>query len=299
MLKDILERLLSPKKHIVILTYITTVVFCTLALVLALLPDKTLPLDIISYLSYAVAFLSLLYSAYLTVVYASKIVEFLKRKISSTRIGAKLLSRYDLRTMVFASISTTINIAFVVIHVVLAFLTESHVWYGCMALYYASLASARLGILLHQKNKSEDCTQLVGLKRYRACGIILSILPLFLLPPILQIIFLKKAFTYNGVWIFVFALYAFIKITSAIINVVKSTKQTDVTVKAVRSIGLADAMVSIFSLQTALLYTFSDNTDYGIFNVVVGGIVCGLTISLGVYMIVKSTKRINKIKTTN
>lgn len=295
MLKDILERLLSPKKLVVILSYIITVIFCVLALVFALLNEKTTVEEIVSYLMYTIAFLSLSYSTYLTVIYASRIIEYIKRKISSTRIGAKLLSRYDLRTMLFAGFSASLNTAFVITHVVLAFLTASPVWYGCMALYYASLACARLGILLHQKNKSEDYTQLIGLKRYRACGIVLTIIPLFLLPPILQIIVFKKAFTYDGLWIFVFAFYAFLKITSAIINTVKSAKQTDVTVKAVRGIGLADAMVSVFSLQTALLYTFSDSNDYGFFNVITGGLVCGLTIFIGIYMIVKSTKRIKKL----
>lgn len=293
--KDILERLLSPKKAIVVLSYISTVIFAVLSLVLALINTKSLALEISSYLSYAVAFLSLAYSTYLTVVYAQRIIDYIKRKISATRIGKKLLSRYDLRTMVFASFSATINTAFVVVHVVLAFLSNSPIWYGCTALYYASLALSRLSVLLHQKNKSEDFQQLTGLKRYRTCGVVLSIIPLFLLPPILQIIFLNKAFNYEGLWIFVFALYAFLKITSAIVNVVKSSKQKDVTVKAMRSIGLADAMVSVFSLQTALLYTFSEGGNYGIFNVITGGIVCGLTISLGIYMIINSTKKINEI----
>lgn len=296
MLKHFIERLLSPKKATVALSYILTLIFAVLSLVLALLSTKSLALEILSYLSYAIAFFSLAYSSYLTVVYAPRIISYAKRRISATRIGRKLLSRYDLRTMVFAGVSATVNTAFVVVHVVLAFISGSPVWYGCMALYYLSLALSRLSLLLHQKNKPEDYTQLNALKRYRACGMVLSIIPLFLLPPILQIIFLNKAFTYDGLWIFVFALYAFVKITSAIINVIKSGKQEDVTVKAIRGIGLADATVSVFSLQTALLYAFSEGTDYGIFNVITGGVVCGLTVCSGIYMIVKSTKKINEFK---
>lgn len=294
--KERFERLLSPKKIGVILSYFFTVLFCTQALVFALLTVRSTLIDVLSYVSYVLAFITLSYSTYLTVVYAPKIVRFVKSKISNTRIGAKLLSRYDFKTMVFASLSTVINTAFVIVHVLLAFLSGSPVWYACMALYYASLALARLGILLHQKKKHNDDNQLLALKRFRVCGIILSIIPLFLLPPILQIIFLNKAFTYEGLWIFAFALYAFLKITWAIKNLIKSTKQDDVMVKAIRNIGLADAVVSVFSLQTALLYTFSEGLDYGIFNVITGGIVCILTIGLGVYMIIKSNRKIVNLK---
>lgn len=290
-LRHLLNRLLYPNKIIVVVNYVLTLLSCTLALTLALVEHASITIDILSYVTYAIAFVLLSYSTYLTVIYAKSILSKAKRIISRTRIGAKLLSRYDLRTMIFASLSALVNTAFVVIHVVFTFISDSPIWYSCMALYYASLAFSRLGILLHQKNKAEDAYQTIGLKRYRICGIVLSIIPFFLLPPILQIIFLNKAFTYQGLWIFVFALYAFLKITMAIYNLVKSGKQYDVTVKAIRSIGLADAMVSVFSLQTALLSTFSEG-QYDIFNVITGGVVLGLTVTLGIYMIIKSRKTI-------
>ena len=286
-----LNWLLHPKKALIITVYISTLITCALAITLIFVSQNNELLTILSYFAYAVAFLLLSYSTYITVIHSKSILAFIKRTISRSKLGAKIISRYDFRTMAFASLSTCINITFVVIHVVLAIITSAPFWYGSMALYYAALASSRYGILIHQKNKATDFAQTIAIKRYRICGIILSILPLLLLPPIIQTIFMGKAFTYDGLWIFAFALYAFIKITTAIYNVIKSRKQRDVTIQAIRCIGLADAMVSIFSLQTALLHTFSDGS-FGVFNVITGSTICVATITLGIYMIINSNKKI-------
>ena len=52
------------------------------------------------------------------------------------------------------------------------------------------------------------------------------------------------------------AVYAFTKITIAIINFVKARKSNSATVKVLRNIALADAAVSIFSLQRSMLVSF-------------------------------------------
>ena len=87
-----------------------------------------------------------------------------------------------------------------------------------------------------------------------------------------------------------FAAYAFYKITMAILGVIKSQKQADLTLRAVRNVSLADALVSIFSLQTALLFSYGAGGGYAAANMATGSAVCLLTIAMGIKMIVKAHK---------
>ena len=62
-------------------------------------------------------------------------------------------------------------------------------------------------------------------------------------------------------------------------------------IKAIKYIGLADASFSILSLQTALLYQFSEGDDYMYFNAITGAVVCALTLALGVFMLIQSRRK--------
>ncbi|MDE5755969.1 MAG: hypothetical protein K2I23_02655, partial [Clostridia bacterium] len=82
---------------------------------------------------------------------------------------------------------------------------------------------------------------------------------------------------------------------------VKAKKQTDITIQAIRNINLADAAVSVLALQTSMFHTFGENDEAGfesILNGFTGAIVCALVFALGIYMIVKSQKRL-KIELAN
>ena len=58
-------------------------------------------------------------------------------------------------------------------------------------------------------------------------------------------------------------------------------------------------MVSILALQTAMFREFAVETqgfDVTFMNALMGAVVCGLTIIIGVFMIVKANSRIKKLK---
>ena len=85
----------------------------------------------------------------------------------------------------------------------------------------------------------------------------------------------------------------------AIYNMFKAKKNDDMTVRALRCISLADALVSILALQTTLLYTFSTNLQTNAFaNALTGAVVCAITLALGIYMIINANKLLKK-ETTN
>ena len=56
-----------------------------------------------------------------------------------------------------------------------------------------------------------------------------------------------------------------------------------------RNIGLTDALVSLFALQTTLIALYSEGEgDMTALNIAVGAIVCAATIGMGVFMIVRA-----------
>lgn len=299
----IFKRLLSPPRWFIVLSVFLCLFFCAAAIILAVVSPENQIVRILSYVVYAFAAITLGYIVTLFVLHAPAFKSAVIGRVKSTDIGERMLEHYGFRTLVFAGVATIINIAYVIMHIFLAFTTDNFFWYGSLALYYAALVALRGGIVLYTRRKSkvaqEDNIELLAsVSKYRSCGIVLTVLPLSLAVPILQIIFLGKAFIHEGWSVLAFAAYAFYKIIMAIINVVKSQKATDYTVRAVRCVGLADAMMSVFSLQTALLFAFADG-NYSLFNAVVGVIVCVLTVALGVFMIKSGNKKMKELREEN
>lgn len=300
--KKIIEKLNNPKSWFLILLYIFTILFSVTSIILSFHMSDSKILSAISIICYAIAFLLLTYSVFTLIKFSKAIKSGVVKIIKKSNFGEKIIEQYDFRTIVFALISTIINIAYVLFHVVLAFTTDAFFWYISLASYYGLLVLLRGGIVLyHHKNKNknnETEDELIKLKKYKNCGICLLIIPFILLIPILQIIFLDKTFSESDQYLSIAsAAYTFYKITMAIINVKKANKQKDLTIKATRNIGFADALVSIFSLQTTLLYAFGQGTSLTqVFNIITGSVVCLFTIFIGVMMIINSKTKYKKEK---
>ncbi len=217
----------------------------------------------------------------------------------------RVFTEYGFRAILFSVGSFAINIAFAVYNGTVAILIRS-IWFGALASYYILLIVLRGMILVYyaKRNKavkagqSEKTTFLKDLRIYRICGIVLLLLPIALSFAILQMVRANSSFVHTGITIYVYAIYAFYKIIVSIYNFVKTRRSGEMTVRAAKNINLADAFVSILALQTAMFREFDagDAVNDAAMNAVTGAIVCGLTVAIGICMIVISAKktRINK-----
>ena len=65
-------------------------------------------------------------------------------------------------------------------------------------------------------------------------------------------------------------------------------------------IGLASALVSMLSLETALINAFGSE-DEEVFRVIMtaitGGVICVIVLAIGVYMVIRSTKQLENCDT--
>lgn len=273
--------------------YGLTAISCAVAIALVVDSETGSVLQTFAYVAYALAGLTLAYTVYTLVVYVPIVKKKVTKHIKRSPFGRHLLASYGFRTVIFSAFSLFLNVANIVFHIVIAAMEKS-IWYGSLAAYYGMLVALRSGIILYhssKKKKSKERRKYIEYRQYRTCGILLTILPVALAVPIAGVVFMNQAFIHEGWTVIAFAAYAFYKIVMAIWNLVKTRDVKDLTVKALRNVGFADALVSMFSLQTALLFAFSQGGNYAFANGITGGAICLLTIALGVFMLINAHKQ--------
>jgi hypothetical protein len=114
-----------------------------------------------------------------------------------------------------------------------------------------------------------------------------------------MILFTDKGFSYGGLFIYVVALYTFIIITQAIINVVKYRRFNSPVLSVAKVVSLTAAMVSMLSLETAMLTQFSADmmtSEKNILISVTGGVISVVIIVMSIYIISKANKNIKIYK---
>lgn len=272
-MKKFWEYFKKPPVWLIFIVYFLTIVFASASIVFAILGKA----EVWTYIIYGFAGITLAYSVYTIVKFAPRVKNAIVEMLRSFGFTRRFLDQYGFRSIVLATVSLFINIAYTVFNAVIGILSSS-LWFGALAIYNGLLTALRSDTILSRNKKPRAS--------YLRCGILLIVLSIFLSLAIWQMIANGLSFKYPSLTIYAFAAFAFYKIISAIISLVKTRNET-LTVKSTKYIGFADALVSILSLQTALLYTFSDETmNQGALNGATGCVVCLLTLAIGIKMII-------------
>ena len=260
--------------------------------------DKGMLIRLIACVLLGISLLLLAYTVY------SIIFKFKPQILAHAQMNKflnKLFMQFGFRTIVFAIGSIVVTTAFAIFNGVTALLTKPmSIWYGALAFYYIMLTALRGNVIFYHRRKrknqetpAED-VKLRELKTYRASGAMLIVLPICLSVAVFQMASTSRSFDIYGPMIYASAAYTFFKVVMGIINLSIARKNDDMTVKAVRSINFADALVSVLALQTALLHEFSPDRPFfnSIFNAVTGSVVCIFTLVIGVYTVLNANKKI-------
>lgn len=287
-----------PPVWAVVILLLITLIFCVCSVLAVTIWAGKIP-DFLSYILYGLAGITLFYTIYLTVRFAPHAKTWCIDLIKRNSLGKKLLEHYGFRTVLFSGFSLVFNMAYVLFYAVVAIFSKS-VWYGALAGYYLVLTVMRASIVFYhirelsdrkKGNFEESEKRIRDWKRYRLCGALLVLLPFFLSVAIAQMVIKGTAFTHFGWTIYAFAFYAFYKIITAVINLVKAHRTDSATVQALRNISFADALTSILALQTSLLHTFAGG-DNGLANALTGTGASLLTLALGIWMLIRARKNI-------
>lgn len=265
----------------------------------------------------ALAYVSYIMSAYALVITCtsiSRVNRFVKsvragigkhplvEKMSNTPLGARFLEDVRFRTEISLYMGFFINLLYIVMKMASGIYYHS-VWFISVAVYYILLAFMRF--LLFRRGKAGTTGNYLEaeLKRYRMCGILLLIMNQALAGIVVFMVHQNKSYDYPGYLIYAMAAYSFYCVILASINIVKFRRHGSPVLSAAKVISLVSAMVSILSLETAMVTRFGDKDDFVFRQVMTGatgGGVCTLVLGIAVFMIVKSSlhlKRINIVET--
>ena len=135
--------------------------------------------------------------------------------------------------------------------------------------------------------------------RYRFCGIILIITNISFAAISFFVIRHGKGFSYHFIETIAIALFTFVITILAIVNSVRYRRLRQPIIKATKIVSLVSALVSMFSLETAMITVFGSAGDIyfkRIITTITGILVCFTIFVIGIVMIIKSTKEIKTIK---
>ena len=170
-------------------------------------------------------------------------------------------------------------------------------WFVALALYYAFLAVMRFSVLSLVRRDPHGQDLIAEWRRSRLCGMILLGMNVVLSGMVAFIITRQANYDYPGIMIFVMASYTFYMFILAIVNLVRFRKYGSPLLSSVKAISMTAALVSMLSLETAMLDRFGGDgptrfreTMIG----VTGAVICAVVLTMSIVMIVRSTKALRK-----
>ena len=224
------------------------------------------------------------------------LIEKLLLMIKKTAFGARFLEDYTFRTILTTLPSFLVNVAYTVYNGVIGIMNQS-AWFITMAVYYSLLGIMRYRAVNAERkiSRMEDPKQIKKkeLSIIRTDGILLLVLNLTLSGVVLLTIAKGTAKTHTEIMVISIAAYTFYKITKAVINMIKVRKMQSPILITIRNIGVADALVSMLTLQSTMLTSFqkTNSIDANRMNGITGLAVCILIALLGASMIYYASKR--------
>lgn len=169
-------------------------------------------------------------------------------------------------------------------------------WYYSLAGYYISLAVMRFFLVRHTQKYTPGERMREELIKYRACGWVFLIMNLALSLMIFFMVYWNRTFNHHEITAIAMAAYTFTSFTTAIVNMVRYRKYNSPVYSASKAISFAAACVSMLTLTSTMLTTFSDGTmDLSARRLMlglVGGAVSAVVMTMAVYMIAQSNKKL-------
>lgn len=125
-------------------------------------------------------------------------------------------------------------------------------------MYYILLAVMRFYLLRYTRMHKAGVDRLAELQRYRFCGVVFLLMNLALSLMVFFMVAFDRGVAHHEITTIAIAAYTFTSLTIAIVNVVKYRKYNSPVFSATKAVSLASALVSMLTLETAMLSAFSE-----------------------------------------
>lgn len=177
-----------------------------------------------------------------------------------------------------------VNFSYAAGNCALGFLTHSW-WFITVGAYYAVLTVTRFSVLQIRRKACGD----LALEQFakKLTGILLVVLSICIVGVNILSALQERGKEFHEIIMISIATYTFTKITLAIIGMVKAKSSPSPVAKTLRNISLADACVSVLSMQRSMLVTFPGLTapEIQLFNILTGTAVWLTVLFLGINLI--------------
>lgn len=289
--KKLCKKLLSP--HIAVMILLIPIATVLLVISMAFIGTET-PIAIISYVI----------SAYTLTVWCFKIpylIRFFKTFKEENKYARLWQDDTRLRINVTLYSSLIWNTLYGILQLSLGFYHHTF-WFSSLGAYYICLAIMRFFLVIHTRKYAPGEKMKTELIKYRICGWIFLVMNLALTLIVFFMLYWNRTFTHHMITAIAMAAYTFTALSTAIVNIVKYKKYNSPIFSATKAISFAAACVSMLTLTSTLLTTFSDGTmdtfSQKILLGFVGLAVSGIVVSMAIYMIIQSTKKIKSLHIT-
>ena len=250
----------------------------------------------------AMAYISYVLAAYTLTVWCIKmpsIIRFFKTFKNENKYAIRLQRDVRLRVNVSLYGSFFWNIAYALFQLWLGVYHHTF-WFYSLGAYYICLALMRFFLLLHTRKYAPGKRMREELVKYRACGVAFLVMNLALALIVFFMVYWNRSFEHHMITAIAMAAYTFTAFTVAIVNVIKYKKYNSPVFSASKAISLAAALVSMLTLESTMLTTFSDSTMTATAQKwmlgATGGVICALIVATAIYMIVVGTKKLNNLE---
>ena len=221
-----------------------------------------------------------------------------KDKLYANKLANRYLTDAAFKTHVNLYRSLAINLLYVAVNAISAVVFHTN-WFGLFAVYYAILAIMRFLLIRYVSKNKIGASRLGELQRARLCAYILLTVNLALSGAVLMMVYFHRGFDYQGILIYVMALYTFYTTTTAIMDMVKYRRYGSPIMSMSKVIKMAAALVSMLSLETAMFSQFGGEMSIEMQRIMImatGAGIAIIVVSMAIYMIVRTTKEIRSLK---
>jgi len=250
-----------------------------------------------------IAYISYVLSAYTLTVWCFKIpyaVRFFKNFRNDNKYIRLWREDTRLRIKITLIGSLIWNAAYALLQICLG-IYHGTFWFCSLGIYYICLAVMRFFLVSHTRRYAPGEKIHSELIKYIACGWVFLVMNLALTLIIFFMLYFGRTFTHHMITAIAMAAYTFTSFTVAIVNVVKYRKYQSPVYSAAKAISFAAACVSMLTLTSTMLTTFSDGTmgaaEQKLMLGLVGVAVSAVVVNMAIFMIVRGTKKLKLCRT--
>ena len=254
---------------------------------------------IAAYILYAMSFYTLCVDTLFCIMVLPAQYKQVKEKIYANSFGNRYMTDKVFRTRISLYLSLLISLLYVGINL-WSWHTLHSWWFMVLAVYYIIMSLMRFFLVRYFR--SNDGSVVAEWKRSRICAYIMLLINLSLSGAVLMILYQNRGYDYPGIMIYASAAYTFYRLTMVIIDTTKLKKTDEPIFAAAHSVDFCMAVVSIFTLQTAMFASFgadlSAQTRH-LMNSLTGGAVCFTVMCVAVFMICYPSRQLRELERNN